>query len=116
MRPFIQLALVALVAVAAVPASARAPITSDTIEASAHMLSMPATPDGILVVKTCPTCKGVTLKATADTLYLLGKQQVSLQDFSAFTRSNGDAFVAVSYELSSTKLIRMTASLPTRAP
>jgi hypothetical protein len=115
MRPFSKLALLALVAMAALPALAKQPRTTDTLEANADMLSMPAMVSGILVVKTCATCKELTLQASASTQYVIGKQQVTFNEFAAFTRSNGKSFVAVSYEVASARLLRLTAPSSTPA-
>ena len=116
MRPFTRLALLILVAVAALPLSAKQMPTSDTIEATANMLSMPSTDDGILVLKTCPTCKSVTLRATSNTQYILGGKDVSLKDFSAFARMNGNANVTLAYDVPSSRLLRVTGFfLPTPA-
>jgi hypothetical protein len=112
MRPFIQLALCALVAVAAMPASAKAPITGNVIEASADSLSMPASANGVLVVARCAQCPPTSLQATVATQYVIAGKNVTLKEFSAFARSNGSAFVAVFYEKSTQQLTRLQASLP----
>jgi hypothetical protein len=110
MKALTRLALLILTAVAVVPASARQLPTSDTKEASASMLSMPASESGLLLVKTCGSCKGITFRASAQTAYVIGQKRVSLQDFSAFVRENGNAFVAVRYDIAQSLLLSLTAS------
>jgi hypothetical protein len=112
MRPFIHFALCVLVACAAAPASALAPITSDIIETSADKMSMPATSDGSLVIARCTQCPPTTLQATAATVFMIEKKTVTLKEFAAFTRSNGSAFVAVTYDKSTRRLLRLKATVP----
>jgi hypothetical protein len=110
MRALTRFALLIVLAAAVIPASAREISTVDIVEATTSMLTMPAVADGILVVKTCATCKERSLRATANTRYLIGQQQVSLQQFSAFVRDNSDVFVAVHYDTASTLLLGLKAS------
>jgi hypothetical protein len=113
MKALTRLALLILTAVVIVPASARQLPTADTKEASASMLSMPASEDGLLLVKTCASCKGATFRASAQTTYLIGQKRVTLQQFSAFVRENGNAFVTVRYDIAQALLLSLTASPPT---
>ena len=113
MKALTRLALLILIAVAVVPASARQLPTSDTKEASASMLSMPASQDGLLLLKTCASCTGTTFRASAQTAYVIGHKRVSLQEFSAFVRENGEAFLAVRYDIAQKLLLSLTASPPT---
>jgi hypothetical protein len=116
MRSLFKLVLLSLVTIAALPIAAKQPRATDTLEASASMLSMPSVADGILVVKVCQDCEAITLRASATTQYVLGKEQVTLREFSIFARDNGKAFVAVTHDIAGTRVLRLTASLPTPAP
>jgi hypothetical protein len=115
MRALTRFALLIVLAAAVLPASAREHSTADIVEASTSMLTMPAVVDGILVVKTCATCKERSLRATANTQYLLGQQRVSLQQFTTFVRENSDVFVAVQYDTASALLLGLKASPTTPA-
>jgi hypothetical protein len=113
MNALTRLALLILIAVAVTPASAKQLPTTDIKEASASMLSMPASEDGLLLVKICASCKGVTFRASAQTAYVIGQKRVSLQEFSAFVRENGNAFVTVRYDIAQSLLLSLKASPPT---
>lgn len=112
MNPRLPLAVLILGATLAGTAVARQPANEETLEATASMLSMPSTTDGVLVVLQCSSCTPISLQASAKTVYFFNKTPVTLAEMADYVRSHGKAFAGVNYDTETHALNRIRVSVP----
>ena len=82
------LALIATVALGictAVQAEDRVVPVDYGIETNTEWLLMPSSASGSITM-TCPECKAQSYRLTNETVFLIGRQTVSFQEFSAYVR------------------------------
>ncbi|HKW84886.1 MAG TPA: hypothetical protein VJN68_14135 [Burkholderiaceae bacterium] len=80
---------------AMLPAGATVKVIELGHEAEPRMIRMPDRDNGELSLQTCASCKVLRLRATAETLYVIGGQPVTLKEMSKYLQSNPEANVVV---------------------
>jgi len=107
--------LVVLVA-AALSGAAQAQLRAmeQAIEATTRSISLPASEQGVIVAKPCPTCAPVVLRMTAATRLLVGKDQVSLPELQKFISTGGERYMVVLWDPRARTVTRLivTGQLP----
>lgn len=111
MRSRLQLACLLLGATLAFSAVAKTPLNEETLEATAGMLAMPSTTDGVLVVTMCATCTPLSLQASAKTQYFLDQKPVTLKELTDYARTHGSAFAGVNYDTKTRALNRIRVAV-----
>jgi hypothetical protein len=107
MRSMLKLACLVLGATLACSAVAREEINEETLEATAGMLALPATTDGVLVVTMCGGCVPKSLQASSKTQYFLAQRAVTLAELTAYARTHVNAFAGVNYDTKTNALNRI---------
>ena len=105
-----------LVAASALPAHATLRMLEQGVETSASMLLLPQRPDGTLQLRACPGCALQTLQASAATLYIVGRQSVTLAEFAALLRDHPDLNVSVFRAQNTMNVTRVKVATPPRVP
>jgi hypothetical protein len=83
---------------------------SDSIEAAAHSVTLPPDASGSLHVVPCPRCAIVSLRASAQSAYFIGGQQVSLEELRRLAATRPDTLLVISYTTATKALRRVRAS------
>lgn len=102
----------ALACLAASVANAELRATHDSVEAHAADLVLPSGPLSTLVVTPCRGCSPLSLLATGRTQYLVGRQQVTLEELRREVGRRPDAIVVVIWDRQTRELYRVRASAP----
>jgi hypothetical protein len=92
---------------AMLPAGAAVKVLELGHEADSRMIRMPDRENGELTLQICATCKVLRLRATVETIYLIGGQPVTLKDMSKYLQSNPDANVVVMQRKDTSTLSRV---------
>lgn len=92
---------------ALLPAGAEVRVLELGHEADSRMIRMPDREDGELTLQVCATCKVLRLRATAQTIYVIDRQPVTLKDMSKYLQSNPDANVVVMQRKDTSTLSRV---------
>ena len=80
---------------ATLPATGAVKVLELGHEAEPKMIRMPDHANGELTLQICATCRALRLRASVETLYLIGHQPVTLKDMTRYLQSNPDANVVV---------------------
>jgi hypothetical protein len=92
------LALAAVLAAAlSGPAQAVLIAAEEAVEATTVSLSLPASAQGVIVAKTCPSCALAVLRLTPETRFLVGKTQVTYAQLQKFIATGGTRNMVVLY-------------------
>jgi hypothetical protein len=83
---------------------------SQAIEAAAGSVTLPVDPAGSMHVVPCPRCAIVSLRASAQSVYLIGEQQVSLDELRRHVTAHPRALLVVSYTTATKALRRVRVS------
>jgi len=89
------------------PASAALGAPEEAIETSTAEVILPRSVGGALMTKPCDVCKPVTVRLESDTRLLIGKQQVTLAEFSKFLESGGPYDLSIFYDKKSFAMNRI---------
>ena len=92
---------------AMLPAGATVKVLELGHEADPRMIRMPDRDNGELSLQICATCKVLRLRATAETVYVIGGQQVTLKDMSKYLQNNPEANVVVMQRKDTATLTRV---------
>lgn len=92
---------------AMLPAGAAVKLLELGHEADPRMIRMPDRENGELSLQTCATCKVLRLRATAETVYLIGRQPVTLKEMSKYLQNNPEANVVVMQRKDTATLTRI---------
>jgi len=68
------------------------------VEALSEKLTLPSSPDGVLVMAPCGDCQPASFHATAATLYKVGGQPVTLGELRKAVLGRNGIIVTVSYD------------------
>jgi len=93
----IALALIAAAAVSA-PAYSALGTPEEAIETTTTATTLPATEQGVIVAKLCPTCAMSVLRLTAKSRLLVGATPVSLAQLRKFVASGGSRNMVILYD------------------
>jgi hypothetical protein len=109
--------LTALALAVALPASAQIRVLELSYEVSPAQVLLPASPGGGLVLRKCPTCAPATVATNAATVYQVGSESLTVQDFAAFLRTNPNVQVTVMTSMRGDLItrVRVAAAPPTRS-
>jgi hypothetical protein len=86
-------------------------VLKETLEASAGMINMPSTQDGMMTVTTCSTCPAKILRSTAKTVYMLRDVQVPYATFRQAIANSSDTYVSVQFAKNTQEVLNVTASI-----
>jgi len=92
---------------AVLPAGAAVKVIELGHEAEPKMIRMPERENGELTLQTCAKCQVLRLRASVETIYLIGAQPVTLKDMSKYLQSNPDANVVVMQRKNTAELSRV---------
>jgi hypothetical protein len=100
------------------PAHAELRAKEQAIEATTRSISLPASEQGVIVAKPCPTCALAVLRMTAATRLLVGKDQVSLAELQKFISTGGERHMVVMWDPRTRTITRIVVSgqLPKSRP
>jgi len=84
---------------------------SEALETNARSMSVPSSPDGLMTVTPCVSCAVKMLHSTANTVYLLKDQPVSLVVFRNAVATNSEAPITVLYSVKTSLLVSVNASI-----
>ncbi len=112
----IQTFTLALIIAAALSGPARAALTTieEAIEASTRSISLPASEQGVIVAKPCPTCAPIVLRMTPATRLYVGNALVSLPQLQKYIANGGERYMVVLYDprVHTLTRIRVTGDRP----
>jgi hypothetical protein len=80
---------------AAYPSHAQFKSTENGLEANFEMLTLPTSVDGVLAMRGATAKSAKILRVTRETKYIVDDVEVTLAEFTAYARGNGDASVVV---------------------
>src|SRR5262245_43595247 len=92
-KPWMRLAIVAIVGLAAAPAFAG----RNAVETSINDIVLPATAGGTLVLRPCDKCAPKSIRVTAQSRYFIAGTEVTLQGLIDEAKRHGMSLV-VSYD------------------
>lgn len=100
----------------ALPASARTRMLENSTEASPAQLVLPTRVGGSLLLRGCPSCASKSIATTADTLYELGDEALSLDRFAQLLRDNPNINLTVMTDIKTGVVTRVRITgTPVRA-
>jgi hypothetical protein len=94
---YFALALIAAIALSG-PAHAVLIAAEEAIETSTTATTLPASDNGVIVAKLCPSCALSVLPLTAGTRFLVGKTTVSFVQLQKFVNTTGSHGMVVLYD------------------
>ncbi len=95
MKPLNILIVALAMLFAALPASAKLRVLEQGTEATAAQLVLPTRVGGSLSLRACPTCAAKQIATSERTIFQLGDEGMSLENFAQLLRDNPRIFLTV---------------------